>query len=293
MDYISKVFEMWQIKLIVGSFIMIFSPFKVSIIVLFILIIIDTITACSYAIKIRKFTSRRFQRAVKKIAVYFTTVFVVRLLEIGIETIIQTNMVTRLILSFLILTEAISILENLTLLGLPIPPKILKLILGSLNLNKFNGLFGKDFDKQFYAKEIDDIIQYQLNYINAEEIRKLLKIELEEFKNALSLIEIQTTNYNSENKDLLFYRISSLIDATKKALIDKWNDEYIEEDIMSKYAACHEKRFERLIEDIRVICYSNEKIEKKNNMIADAVMAFIYKMIADIQKDELICKKSD
>ncbi|MCX7884807.1 MAG: phage holin family protein [Caloramator sp.] len=291
MDYISKVFEMWQIKLIAGSFFIIFSPFKVSIIVLFILIIIDTITACSYAIKIKKFTSRRFQRAVKKIAVYFTTVFVVRLLEIGIETLIQTNMVTRLILSFLILTEAISILENLTLLGLPISPKIIKLLIGSLNLNKFSGLFGKDFDKQFYNKEIDDIIQYQLNYINTEDIKRMLKIELEELKNALSLIEIQTSSYNSENKDLLFYRISSLIDATKKALLDKWNDEDIDENIMHKYANCHGKRFERLIEDIRVICYSNEEIEKKKNMIADSVMTFIYKLIADIQKGELNCKQ--
>lgn len=149
-----------------------FSPFKISLLILLVLIILDTITACSYAIKIKKFTSRRFQRAVKKIAVYFTTVFVIRLLEVGVMTLIKTDIATRLILSFLILTEAISILENLTLLGLPIPPAILKLILGSLNLNKFNDIFGKELNAKSYNKEIDDVIQYQIPYIENEVLKR-------------------------------------------------------------------------------------------------------------------------
>ncbi|QCX34187.1 phage holin family protein [Caloramator sp. E03] len=288
MEYVLRVFEMWKIKLIIGSFIMIFSPFKVSIVILFVLIIIDTITACSYAIRIRKFTSRRFQKAVKKIVVYFTTVFVVRLLEVGVATLIQTNIATRLILSFLILTEAISILENLTLLGLPIPNVVLKLMLGSLNLDKFDDIFGKEFTNKTYNKEIDDIIQYQLAFINDETMRKLLKIEFEEWKNVLNLIDVQITDYNSENQDLLFYRISSLIDVTKKSMLDKWTDEDIKQDIINKYKNCHDKIIQTLIETIKMICYSNESIEKKKKIITENIMTFLYKIITDVQKEEQI-----
>lgn len=289
MEYILKIFEMWKIKIIIGSFIMIFSPFKISLLILLVLIILDTITACSYAIKIKKFTSRRFQRAVKKIAVYFTTVFVIRLLEVGVMTLIKTDIATRLILSFLILTEAISILENLTLLGLPIPPAILKLILGSLNLNKFNDIFGKELNAKSYNKEIDDVIQYQIPYIENEVLKKILKIEFEEWKNLFNLIEIQTANYTSNN-DLLFYRISSLIDVTKKSIIDKLNDENIEMKIIEKYITCRDKRFESLIGDIKLICYSNENIQQKIKMISDSLLTFIYKILIDVQKEEKSCK---
>lgn len=286
MEYLTKIYDMWLIKLIIGSVIMIFAPFKVGIWILFAFIITDTITGCFNAIRTRKFSSRKFQKSVKKIATYFTAIVVVRLLEIGIASIIETTMITRLITSFLILTEAISILENLTLLGVPLPPEVLKIILGNLNFGKFYDIFGKGFDKQRYLTEIDEIIQYQVPVIKSSFSQKLLRIKLEEWQNAINIIDEQMSGNSSNNNDLLFYRISSLANTTNNLINEKWVEEGIPKEYINAFNDCHKQRISKWISNIKTICYSSESIENKKKAVIEGTITALYETVIDIQKGE-------
>lgn len=60
--------------------------------------------------------------------------------------------------------------------------------------------------------------------------------------------------------------------------------------IIEKYITCRDKRFESLIGDIKLICYSNENIQQKIKMISDSLLTFIYKILIDVQKEEKSCK---
>jgi len=106
-----------------------FGSIELPFVILMILIIIDTATGISRAIKYDRFSSRGFRKLIKKIVLYSTCIVTVRLLEIGVLSLIKTSLLSQITVAFLIITEAISILENLTLLGTPIPAKLIKLFL--------------------------------------------------------------------------------------------------------------------------------------------------------------------
>lgn len=286
MEYLTRIFNMWQIKLIVGSVFAVFAPFRIALLILLAFIIIDTITGCCNAIKTRKFSSKRFQKGIRKIFTYFTTVIVVRLLEIGIAPLFNTTLITRLITTFLILTEAISILENLTLCGVPLPPGVLRLILGSLNFPKFYEIFGMGFDKQKYLKEIDEIIQYEVPMVKLICTQKLLVIKFEEWKNAISIIDQQLSESPPDSNALLFYRISSLIKSTNNMINDKWIEEGIPKSCIDNFNRCHNKRIEDWIKDIELICYKADSIEFKRKAIIEKALVILYQTVIDVQKGE-------
>lgn len=279
---------MWQVKLIVGSVFAVFTPFRVALWILLAFIVIDTITGCCNAIKTRKFSSKRFQKAVKKIFTYFTTIIVIRMLEVGIAPLFDTTLITKFITTFLILTEAISILENLTLCGVPLPPGVLRLILGSLNFQKFYEIFGKGFDKQKHLIEIDEIIQYQVPMVKKECTQKLLIIKFEEWKNAVSLIDQQLSENPPDSNELLFYRISSLIKSTNVMIDDKWIEEGIAKSCIDNFNKCHIKRVEDWVKDIEVICYKADSIEFKRKAIIEKTIIILYQTVIDVQKNEAL-----
>jgi toxin secretion/phage lysis holin len=287
-SYLTKIFNMWQIKLIMGSIFTIFAPFKVTLWVLLTFIIIDTITGCCNAIRTRKFSSKRFQKGVRKVVTYSTTIIVVRLLEIGIAPLIETTLITRLIATFLVLTEAISILENLTLCGVPLPPEVLRLILGSLNFQEFYEIFGKGFDKQKYIMEIDEIIQYQVPIVKSMCTQKLLAVKFEEWKNAVNVIDEQLTVNPPDSNELLFYRISSLINSTNNMINDKWVEEGISKECIDNFNRYHSKRVEDWINDIEIICYKSDSIDYKRKAIIEKTITILYQTVIDVQKGEAL-----
>jgi toxin secretion/phage lysis holin len=285
-EYFTKIFQMWQVKLFIGSILVVFSPFKEILWILLVFIIIDTVTGCCNAIKSRKFSSKRFRKGVKKIITYSTSIVVVRLLEVGIAPLIQTNMITRLITTFLILTEAISILENLTMCGVPLPPGILRLILESLNFQRFYDIFGGGFDRQRYIIEIDEIIRYQVPLVKSEYTQKLLKINFEEWENAINFIDNELSKNVPDSNDLLFYRLSGLINSTNNMINDKWIEEEIPKGCIDNFNISHEKRVKNWINDIKEICYKSENNDNKRKAIIERTIITLYQTVIDAQKGE-------
>ena len=137
MQELYKLADAWYVKMIFAVATALFSPFKISLFILISMILIDTLSGSIYAIRINKFNSKGFRRGLNKILIYFICILVVRLLEIGISPIFNTTHLTEFITGYLILTECLSALENLNLLGAPIPSGIAKIIIGNIKNNTF------------------------------------------------------------------------------------------------------------------------------------------------------------
>lgn len=95
----------------------------------YLLICFDALTGVLVALKEKTISSRGFYRSAVKCVVYFIMLLVGRIVDK--QTPIQ--LAAPILDTYLIITEAISILENISKLGFPVPKKIVE------KLNIFNG----------------------------------------------------------------------------------------------------------------------------------------------------------
>jgi toxin secretion/phage lysis holin len=280
-----KIFDMWPLKMIISSILMMFTPFKQALLVLLIIIIIDTLTGVYYSVKYKKFSSKGFRKGIKKLITYFIAVAVVRLFEIGISELINTNMYTTFILSYLIVTETTSVLENLTLLGVPIPYQFISKIIKLIKLKLFKGLLDEESSNQDYINEIDDMIKYQVPNIKSENIRKLIVIKFEEWKSTINIIGLQLSS-NVENGDIIFYKVTGLINNTRALMEEKWLDSEIPKVCIINFKLWHQSRIEKWTKEVEAICKSSDTAENKYKMIMDKIVILLYQTIIDVQKGE-------
>ena len=138
MDKNDLLLKIYGVSGILGSLSEIFTSMQTSYIILLVLIILDTLTGISTAIKYKRFSSTGLRKATKKIITYTLCIITVRLLETILNPLVTTTMLSQIIIAFLAITESVSILENLTLLGAPIPSNILPLLIKILKIPGLN-----------------------------------------------------------------------------------------------------------------------------------------------------------
>ena len=114
-------------KAIVAFFFSIFAPAAPAVIGLFVLIGIDLIVGVIRAIKENRFSSARLRTGVSKFLLYPVTIMAVRLGEQQLLYAFGKDIdyVTSFLILYLAITELISVLETLSILGVPIPSPIL------------------------------------------------------------------------------------------------------------------------------------------------------------------------
>lgn len=93
-------------------------------IAVYILIIFDTITGLFKAIKRKEVSSSSFFRVLIKCLVYFVLIITGRL----VDKIVPVNFASSIIESFLVVTEALSVIENLNHLGFPVPIQLVNIL---------------------------------------------------------------------------------------------------------------------------------------------------------------------
>lgn len=287
MDGFLKYFDFWELKLGISILTLFFSPFYMSLTILFILIIIDTVAGGYYAYKARRFTSKGFRKSLFKLLTYFISIFVVRLLEMGISELINTEAITNLMTSYLVVTEVLSVLRNLTLLGAPLPSGLTRIIIKQIKNQTLEELFESGNSKQEYIQEIKDMIEYQVPTVKCFYMREYLIIKLNEWAQFINIFESNFSSSGSDNEELLFHRVMNLINIT----IQKVSDRTTEAEIPAKYVECidqwHRPVVERVMRSIKAICYSDEPLDKKKNLIIEKIIIGLYKTITDIQKIEV------
>lgn len=126
--HLSSIIRYPDIKVITGSialsFNWIFQDQGFTVLVIFSLVILDTITGLIKAVKKQQVSSQDFFGFAAKLIVYFITMITGAL----VDRIIPFAFALSLVNSFLAITEAISILENIAACGFPVPVKLLKIL---------------------------------------------------------------------------------------------------------------------------------------------------------------------
>ncbi|OPZ93650.1 MAG: Holin family protein [Firmicutes bacterium ADurb.Bin419] len=88
------------------------------------LFVIDTIIGFSFACYAKKVNSNKLRRGGVKLLSYLSLLFVAA----GLDSVIHTQyLIANIIASYIILTETISILENIRMAGIPVPKFIVTL----------------------------------------------------------------------------------------------------------------------------------------------------------------------
>ena len=277
-------YEIYYISGVLGVIFEFLGSIKISYIILVIMILIDTATGMAVAIKHHRFGSRGLIKFCNKLITYSLSIVTVRLLEIGFLTIFETTILSQLLLAFLQVVEAISILENLTFLGVPIPSSLISLLINHLRIPGITDFIKREKSKKRDVSEIDDIIKYYIPSIENKFIQKLVYIRAKSCKHiALQLNDIFREEDN-EKYELLYYKLMLLTEMTCKETKEQLKEENIPKDYIDKFNIIHEQKMDMWTRKVKNICFSNHTADIKKEELIDTIIILLYKLIVDIHK---------
>jgi len=291
MDSFKNLGNLWQSKVLTGLLITIFTPVQASFIILLALILIDTFTGIALACRFKRFSSNGLRKAVNKIAMYSISIITARLLEMGILYFYQTFFVSQFIVGFLILTEVISIIENLVLLGVPIPKDFISVLLKNIKIFGLEGIVRRSIEDYSEAKEIEEIINYQLPVIKNQQMRKLLEIEFEGWSKVILFIKRSIEDEREASGDMIYYKILAYIETVRKEEDERRRELNISKNCIEEFDKWHVHRKDLFLQNIKSICYAVKEQKDKKQDFVDRVMILIYQTVLDAHKSErqLIC----
>lgn len=257
------------------------SAAQTPLLILLVLIMIDTVAELAKAIKLKRFNSKVLKKFLRKVVTYTTAIVSVRLLEIGILTIYETTMISQIMAAYLIITEVLSILENITLLGVPIPGNFAFILTGFLRVPGINNIkLGRERDNDI--SEIDDIIDYQIPVIQDGNTRKLLEIKFEIWKKLIIRIDESQFERNTAN-EVFYYKTMALIEISFKDMEDRWKEE-VPKRCIDLFTSWHDKRVNNWLKKVHEICYSDDLPNDKKEKLIDSIIVVLYQTIIDVQK---------
>lgn len=245
-----------------------------------VLVLIDTFTGILYAMKTRTFRSSRVKDSLFKIFLYFLVIIVSRLLEYIISPIIETTIITQLVILIIALTEFSSILENLIALGVPLPKK--KIIYTIVSILRYEHGIGYLNYKEQLAAISRDINLLQTRYLSIIEDKKLKEIVKIDFKIWEDVIYnyIIPMSFCRTNEALLIE-----MKLVKKMILSDFNLECarlkIDDKKLSYYKEINKKILNNMWEDIRGIIFSQNigDNDKKKVRLLKVIVQTMYDRI--------------
>lgn len=282
MDKNDVLLKIYGVSVILGFLSELFIGMHNSLIIILILIILDTFTGIASALKREIFSSTGLRKFVKKVITYSLCLITVRLLEIILNPIVITTMISKIIIAYLAITESLSILENLALLGVPLPPNILMLLIKSLKIPIITTMLenSKNKDKEF--SEIDYIVKCQIDNLSDKYMKNFLKIRYDAYKSIIN--KIMRIDESNKNADILLYKVVSFVELA----LNEANKEYTEKEIPTSYI----EKFSRnnqltifdFLEKLKIICCSEKTTRDKKDEIIDEIIIIIYQSIIYARK---------
>lgn len=275
--------RLYGVSGIVLFFSQIFVSMRTSYTILMVLIILDASTRIFTAIKCKRICSKELSKFAPKVIAYTLTIVTVKLLEVILDPLVTTNILSEITLAFLAIKESISILENLTLLGVPLPSNIVPVLIKSLKIPALTVMLENSTKKEREFSDIDCMISYQITTSKDEDMRVFLEIRHDACKSLIDQIMIISENA-IDNPDLLFYKVISLVEVTFSETNKKYDEEKIPIKYKENFFLGNECKKDEFIEEMKIICSSDETISKKKEQIVDNIIIRLYQLINDALK---------
>lgn len=256
-----------------------FGTIQSSYIILLVLISIDTLTGMTVAIKYGRFNSKGLCKLLKKSITYTVAILTIKLLEAGILTLVDTNLLSQIIVAFLQVTESVSILENLTLLGVPLPSNFVTFLLKHIKIPGLSDALKLGRSNQKDISEIDNIISYQIPTFDDKNIRELLKIKFVFWKTIAYHIKTIFEDNSNSSKEHLHYKIMSIMEVELKDMKKTLKESDIPTDYITKFEYHYRPQVNTFLNEIEHICNEDTTLEKKRQKIIDKIIILSYETI--------------
>lgn len=283
---LQDMFQLWNVKIFLGVILTLFAPVQTSIIIVFIMILLDAITGIWCAMKSKRFNSRTLKKNLKKVVIYSACILTIRLVEVGALTGFETTILTQFMAGFLIITEAISILENLTILGLPIPMGYINVLFKQIRMDALEEIIRESQKEIKGLEDIEDIIYYQVPTIKSENKRKLLKIKFEAWLQVAKEIINYFDRIQDVDNDLIYYKVISIIQVGMDEMQRNWEEGNIPAECVRNFNNWHSFRLHYWLADVKDICYRITSPNKKKDELIKKITILIYQTVLDVQKSE-------
>jgi toxin secretion/phage lysis holin len=263
--------------LILGLLSEIFIGMYTSVIIILVFIILDTITGIAAALKYKIFSSAGLRKFIRKVVTYALCMITVRLLEVILNPIIVTTMLSKTIIAYLAMTESVSILENLAMLGVPLPPNILIILIKNLNIPIINTMMenSKNMEKEF--SDIDYIVKSQIDNLTDIYMIYYLEIRYDACKSIIR--KIMRIDENNKNSDILLYKVVSFAELA----FNNVNKEYAEKNIPTNYieyfSVNNQSTIVVLLKKLNITCCSEKTTREKKDEIIEEIIIIIYQSI--------------
>ncbi|MDK2799273.1 MAG: hypothetical protein PWP27_2320 [Clostridiales bacterium] len=285
-NYLMEIFYLSGIIGIISQFL---GELETSYIILLALLILDTVTGMVVAIRHRRFSSRGLAKLLKKVIPYTVSIITVRLLEIGMLPLFETTILSEVMIAFLQITEAVSILENLTLLGVPIPSNFITILLNHLKIPGLDKVLEASRKNEQDISDIDEMIKYQIPTFECQYVRKLLEIKFQVCKSIALQIKNQLKEKDEDNHELMYYKTMAFIELGFKEMQEQWKEEKILQQYIDELHKIHYYKVNRWLQKVRAICYSQQSLEEKKEQLIDGLIIVLYQAILDARK--LLCNQ--
>lgn len=288
MSRVQDILSIWYIKAIFGFFLSLFAPIQTSVIITFIMILLDTITGIATAIKRKRFNSKHLKKGFKKVVIYSACLLTIRLVEVGVLGNMASKVISQIMAGFLIVTEATSILENLKVLGLPLPITFLNLLFKQ----PLEEIVLRNQKERRELGDIEDILYFLVPTIKADNMRKLMQIKVESSLGIAKDIIAYLDGLEKSDNELIYYKVSSIIEKGFKEMHENWVEEGIPQECIKNFSKWRDSRIQNWMKDVKEICYRIIPADKKKDELLKKLTILLYNTISDVQKgeSEIACK---
>jgi len=167
----------------------ILAPVQYNVQILFILVVLDLFVGVWKALRQHNFSSRRLRMGVGKIILYLVAIFAIRLVEQQFGT--QTTIASRFLITFLSVTELVSLCESMIALGVPIPAVIIQYLGAGLRLDNFSS-DKISTETMSNVTEIDALMIRDFGRIGSGDVCKMLGIYTNRCKEAVQAEPLRT-----------------------------------------------------------------------------------------------------
>lgn len=262
-----------------------FGAVRIVFIILLIMICIDTITGIAVSVKRLRFSFRGTVRFIRKFVTYSMCVVTVRLLEISMQGMFKTTFLSQAMGIFLVIYETISVLKNLAIIGVPLPPNFVQFLLGQVNIPGIRQLVkNAPRSEEWYINDIDDIIRYQIPAFSDECMKRMLEIKLNAWKLMIKQLKGIFSEQKDGNHDLVYYKILNYVENMNYEIENRWKKDGISKKCVDAFNSHHDEKVEKWLQKVRSLCYSEDKSKNKEEQFVESVMILLYQTIIDARK---------
>ncbi len=242
---------------------------------------IDFLLGISLALKMGRFSSAGLRRGFVKLALYALLICAVSVPE---NEFFGTSYATRAVTGLIVLTELISILENMTLLGLPVPfsRQLMKMVADKARLYGLSPSTAT-IDGSPVLIDLMDLLNERIPTLLHSELRVPMKIYVRVWINFAASLKV---DYMAGSPDIMFERVNQQIDLAVTRAVTTFREQGVPEKHVRVFLdTWNADLLARLKAQLAQVCGASKLTgEARLYALRDFVALMLYRLMAAVRR---------